>query len=218
MKNIRRRKTTHQPQPLQQPFEACVEVGRFGIDGEVDVLKRDKEILMVELVKLRQQQQNTRNHLQSMENRLKRTELRHQQMMKFLARAMQNPNLLQQLAQQREWRKELEEAISNKRRKPIDYQGPSDVEECSAFVKLEQEEYNDISEELEACDMDLVTNMGEQSGSQKNTEEEEKGGAELESRNEDFEGVLLWEEFLNEGAEEDLLGLEECEEDINVLG
>ncbi|TKY53773.1 Heat stress transcription factor A-6b [Spatholobus suberectus] len=210
LKSIRRRKTTYQSQPPQQAPDPCVEVGRFGLDGEVDGLRRDKQVLMVELVKLRQQQQNTRNHLQSMESRLKKTEQKQQQMMKFLARAMQNPNFLQQLVQQKEWRKELEEAFSNKRRRPIN-QGPC---ECSAFVKLEQQEYNDISE-LEVSHMDLVMNMGGQSGSQKNTEEEK--GSELDgSRNEGFEEVL-WEELLNEGTEEDLLGLEEDDEDITVL-
>ncbi|KAK7393722.1 hypothetical protein VNO78_22286 [Psophocarpus tetragonolobus] len=183
LKNIRRRKTIHQqPHPLQQALDPCVEVGRFGLDGEVDGLRRDKQVLMVELLKLRQQQQNTRNQLQSMETRLKRTEQKQQQMMKFLARAMQNPNFLQQLVQRRELRKELEESFSNKRRRPID-QGTS-------LVKLEQQEYNE------------------------NIEEEK--GQELETRNEGIEEVL-WEELLNEGIEEDLLGLEEDDEDITVL-
>ncbi|RDX91335.1 Heat stress transcription factor A-6b, partial [Mucuna pruriens] len=192
LKNIRRRKSTHQPQAPKEALDPCVEVGRFGIDGEVDGLRRDKQVLMVELVKLRQQQQNTRNSIQSMESRLKKSEKKQQQMTKFLARAMQNPNFLQQLVLQREWRKELEEAFANKRRRPID-QGPS--------VKLEQ-----------VSDMDLVTNMGEQSGSQKNSVEEK--GAEIESGNDGMEEVL-WEELLNEG--EDLLGLEDDDEDITVL-
>ncbi|XP_027364390.1 heat stress transcription factor A-6b-like [Abrus precatorius] len=219
LKNIRRRKTT-QPQQPQQVLDPCVEVGRFGLDGEVDRLRRDKQVLMVELVKLRQQQQNTRTNLQSMESRLKKTEQKQQRMMQFLARAMQNPDFLQQLVQQKEWRKELEEAFSKKRRRPID-QGPSNIEvaelgyaeECSTFVKLEQQEYTDISE-FEVSDIDLVMNMGEQSGSQKNTEEE--NGAELESGNEDIEEVF-WEDFLYESTEEDLLGLQEDDEDISVL-
>ncbi|KAG5125676.1 hypothetical protein JHK82_026511 [Glycine max] len=205
LKNIRRKKTlTNQQQAL--PIDHCVEVGRFGsLDGEVDALRRDKQVLMVELVKLRQQQQNTRNNLQSMENRLKRTQKQQQQMMKFLTRAMQNPNFLQQLVQQREWRKDLEEAatFSNKRIR-------SDVEECSSFVKLEhEEEHNNdiISSELEVSDMDLII---------MNTEEEEEKllGAEIESINEE----VLWEELLNEGTEGDvLIGLEEDDEDIVVL-
>ncbi|KAK7354898.1 hypothetical protein VNO80_14140 [Phaseolus coccineus] len=212
LKIIRRRRTTHQPQPPQKSLDHCVEVGRFGLDGEIDGLRREKQVLMVELVKLRQQQQNTKDHLQSMENRLKKTEQKQQQMMKFLARAMQNPNFLQQLVQQREWRKELEEAFTNKRRRPID-EGRNDAEECSSLVKLEQEEYTEISE-LEVCDIELAMNI--QSGSQKKTCGEEEKGGELESRNGGVEEVLL-EELLNEGVE-DLLALENDDnEDIILL-
>ncbi|KAJ1431544.1 Winged helix-like DNA-binding domain superfamily [Sesbania bispinosa] len=216
LKNIRRKKTT-QPQPPQQVLDPCVELGRFGLDGEVDRLRRDKQVLMVELVKLRQQQQNTRNYLQSMEGRLKKTEQKQQQIMNFLARAMQNPNFLQQLVQKKELRKELEEAFSKKRRRPID-QGPSNVEvaesgyaeECSGMVKLEQQEYTDMSE-LEVSDLELAMNMGEQSGSQKNLEEK---GVEIESRNKDID-EMFWEDFLNEGDEEDLLGFKEDGKYIN---
>jgi len=210
LKMIRRRKSSHQAQAPQQSLDHCVEVGRFGLDGEMDGLRRDKKVLILELVKLRQQQQNTKNHLQSMENRLKKTEQKQQQMMKFLARAMKNPNFLQQLVQQREWRKELEEAFSNKRRRDID-QGHSDGEECS-----QEEKYNEISE-LEVCDIELAMKMGEESGSQKkNCGEEEKGG-EVESGNEGIEKVL-WEELSNEGVEEDLLALENDDnEQITLL-
>ncbi|WVZ21823.1 hypothetical protein V8G54_000367 [Vigna mungo] len=110
---------------LSARFE--VEVGLFGLDGEVDRLKRDRQVLMAELVKLRQQQQNTRVHIQAMEGRLKRTEQKQQQTMNFLARAMQNPNFVQQLVQQKKLRKEVMEAFSKKRRS-LD-QGSSNVVE-----------------------------------------------------------------------------------------
>ncbi|XP_019105332.2 heat stress transcription factor A-2c [Beta vulgaris subsp. vulgaris] len=122
LKNIRRRKnSSNNPYfPQQGGNDPCVELGRFGLDEEVDRLVRDKQVLMMELVKLRQQQQNTRAYIQAMEQRLQTTEIKQQQMMNFLARAMQNPVFLQQLVQQKEKRKELEEALSKKRRRPID--------------------------------------------------------------------------------------------------
>ena len=54
LKNIRRRKANHQSHAMQQQgvVEPCVEVGPFGLDGEVDRLRRDRQVLMVELVKL----------------------------------------------------------------------------------------------------------------------------------------------------------------------
>lgn len=200
----------------QDDVESCVEVGQFGLDEEVDRLRRDRQVLMVELVKLRQQQQNTRAHLQAMEGRLKRTEQKQQQMMNFLARAMQNPNFVQQLVQQTEWRKELEEAFSKKRRRPIE-QGPSDVvevgdlgcaEESSTFVKLEPRECTDKILEFELPDLDFYSlNLEESSGSQKRTEEDH---IQLESRDNDIDDVF-WQDLLNEGIKHQNV------EDVDVL-
>ena len=230
LKNIRRRKANHQSHAMQQQgvVEPCVEVGPFGLDGEVDRLRRDRQVLMVELVKLRQQQQSTKSHLQEMEGRLKKTEQKQQQMMNFLARAMQNPNFVQQLAQQKEyWRKELEEAFSKKRRRPID-QGPSNVvevggddellgcaEECSDFVKLEPQEYysDDKVLEFEVPDLDLALNLDEENiESQKRIMEEEH--VQLENSRERYIDEVFWQDLLNEGIEDQgVLGVE----DVDVL-
>ncbi|KAL3828759.1 hypothetical protein ACJIZ3_017561 [Penstemon smallii] len=130
LKNIRRKKnsSSNSQSSNQATFESCVEVGRFGLDAEIDSLRRDKQVLMMELVKLRQQQQNTKSYLKAMEQRLKGTELKQQQAMSFMAKAIQNPNILQQIVQQKDRRKEIEEAICKKRRKKID-DGSVDVEE-----------------------------------------------------------------------------------------
>lgn len=80
----------------------CVEVGKFGLEGEIEQLKRDKNVLMMELVRLRQQQQSTERELRNMGQRLQSTEQRQQQMMTFLAKVMQSPAFLSQLMQQSE--------------------------------------------------------------------------------------------------------------------
>lgn len=214
LKNIRRRRANQQSQAMQQGVEPCVEVGQFGLDGEVDRLRRDRQVLMVELVKLRQQQQSTKTHLQEMERRLKKTEQKQQQMMNFLARAMQNPNFVQQLVQQKEWRKELEEAFSKKRRRPIDL-GPSNVveadelgcaQECSAFVKLEPREFTDKVLEFEVPDLDLPLHLEENIGMEEDL-------IQLESRDKDIDDVF-WQNLLNEGIEnEGVLSVE----DVDIL-
>ncbi|CAJ1977157.1 unnamed protein product [Sphenostylis stenocarpa] len=222
LKKIRRRKTNHQSQAMQQGVDPCVEVGQFGLDWEVDRLRRDRQVLMVELVKLRQQQQNTRVHIQAMEGRVKRTEQKQQQMMNFLARAMQNPNFMQQLVQQKEWRKELEEAFSNKRRRPLD-QGPSNVvevgelgcaEEYSGFFQLEPQVYTDKALEFEVPDLDLAVNLEEQSGSQKRMEGDY---IQLESIDKDID-ELFWQDLLNEGIEDQgVLGVDVLAEQLGYL-
>ncbi|KAF4389233.1 hypothetical protein G4B88_003046 [Cannabis sativa] len=168
LKKIRRRKGAHQVPPphhqySHQPASSssccsnldppCVEVGRFGLDGEVDRLKRDKQVLMVELVKLRQQQQNTKTYLQTMEDRLKRTERKQQQMVSFLAKAMKNPEFVQQLIQHKDKRKKLEEAIRTKRRRHIAMEQGHQVQlddhdyiaKSGIFVKMEPRHDEDYS-------------------------------------------------------------------------
>lgn len=73
LKTINRRKPSlqgnnqqQQPQLQNAPIPACVEVGKFGLEEEIERLKRDKNVLMQELVRLRQQQQTTDHQLQTL--------------------------------------------------------------------------------------------------------------------------------------------------------
>ncbi|CAN1173666.1 Heat shock factor protein HSF8 [Linum perenne] len=109
LKGISRRKPVHghSQQQVQSSHGqqissvgACVEVGKFGLEEEVERLKRDKNVLMQELVRLKQQQQSTDGQLQTMVKRLQGMEQRQQQMMSFLAKAMQSPGFFSQFVQQ----------------------------------------------------------------------------------------------------------------------
>ncbi|KAF7836556.1 heat stress transcription factor A-1b-like [Senna tora] len=106
LKSISRRKPAQlngnqQPSLVQNsPAGAFIEVGKFGLEEEVERLQRDKNVLMQELVRLRQQQQATDNQLQSVGQRVQVMEQRQQQMMSFLAKAMQSPGFLAQFVQQ----------------------------------------------------------------------------------------------------------------------
>ncbi|KAI4986844.1 hypothetical protein ZWY2020_019474 [Hordeum vulgare] len=110
----------HQQQPQLQnaPIPSCVEVGKFGMEEEIEMLKRDKNVLMQELVRLRQQQQTTDHQLQTLGKRLHGMEQRQQQMMSFLAKAMQSPGFLAQFVQQNENSKRRIVAANKKRRLP----------------------------------------------------------------------------------------------------
>ncbi|XP_061992537.1 heat stress transcription factor A-6b-like [Rosa rugosa] len=220
LENIRRRRTSHH-YGSKQDLDSCIEVGSFGsLDGEIDQLRRDKEVLMEELVKLRQQQQTARVHLHGMEDRLKRTEMKQQQMMNFLARAMQNPNFIQQLVQKKERKKQLEEAITKKRRRSIEV-GVLGQGRGEAVVKVEPEYYGDISEldvsGLDNFAMDMpVTDENEKvhDGEEcmEKEEEHERRGKEISE--------VFWKEFLNKGVDEEIevLGVQEGdEEDVSVL-
>ncbi|KAL3161058.1 hypothetical protein ABBQ38_009441 [Trebouxia sp. C0009 RCD-2024] len=100
LKDITRRKATagaHSELTISQN-QPAIEIGRYGgLEEQVEHLKRDKNLLMLELVRLRQQQQNTDQETKRLLARLESTEQRQQQMMAFLAKAVQNPAFLQEL-------------------------------------------------------------------------------------------------------------------------
>ncbi|XVE97693.1 hypothetical protein REPUB_Repub03eG0040800 [Reevesia pubescens] len=81
---------------------ACVELGHFGLDEEIERLKRDRSVLLAEIVRLRQQQQHSRDQIVAMEERLQSTERKQKQIMTFFAKALRNPTFIQQFAQKRQ--------------------------------------------------------------------------------------------------------------------
>ncbi|XP_008812463.1 heat stress transcription factor A-1-like [Phoenix dactylifera] len=90
----------HQSEGRNSSVNACVEVGKFGPKEEIEMLKRDKNVLMQELVKLRQHQQNTDHELHILRQRIQGMEQHQQQMMSFLAMVVKSPGFLAQLMQQ----------------------------------------------------------------------------------------------------------------------
>lgn len=124
LKGISRRKPAHGqgnqqvPQVQSASVGSCVEVGKFGIEEDVEQLKRDKNDLMQELVRLRQQQQTTDNQLQTVGQRVHTMEQRQQHMMSFLAKAMQSPGFLTQLVHQQNDSSRRISGVNKKRRLP----------------------------------------------------------------------------------------------------
>lgn len=160
----------------------------------------------MELVKLRQQQQNTRSCLQAMEERLRGTEIKQQQMMAFLARAMRNPAFIQQLLQHKERRKVIEEDVTKKRRRPIEYGESSNSVEFGFEVS-----------ELEVLAMEMQ-GLGRGGG-----EQEEEEDNEVFETNENLNKELdqeFWEELFSEKFERelDILYAQRNDEDhVNLL-
>lgn len=170
-------------------------------------------MLMMELVKLRQQQQNTRAYLEAMEQRLQGTEMRQQQMMAFLARAMKNPTFLYQLLQQKKM-KELEEAMSKKRRRSIEQAPSSDViAESSGGVKSEPLEFEDYGFEVSELEVLAKEMQGFRRGRRAQHEAPESSSLERLD-NELDEG--FWEELFSDHFEGELDINEGEGEDVDV--
>ena len=74
--------------------QAVLEVGKFGVENEIEQLKRDKNVLMLELMRVRNQQQQMQNQMESYSSRLERQEKIANNVMTFLSNAVQNPAVL----------------------------------------------------------------------------------------------------------------------------
>ncbi|KAL8142078.1 hypothetical protein V2J09_015110 [Rumex salicifolius] len=112
LSSIKRRK--HHPgsaQPkvssnVDQPVEVVDKFDLSSLEKEVEALKTDKNVLMQELVQLREHQANSQEKLILLRERLQGMETSQQQLLSFLVIVMQNPALLSQLLTPKEncWR------------------------------------------------------------------------------------------------------------------
>ncbi|KAG2496875.1 hypothetical protein HYH03_005274 [Edaphochlamys debaryana] len=76
----------------------AIELGAYGgFREEIDSLKRDKNLLMVELVRVRQQQQSSEAKMRELQSRLEATETKQQTMINMFAAAFKNPSMFQRM-------------------------------------------------------------------------------------------------------------------------
>ncbi|EIE20738.1 hypothetical protein COCSUDRAFT_57302 [Coccomyxa subellipsoidea C-169] len=134
------------------PGNAAIEVGSFGgVMDEVEALKRDKTVLMLELVRLRQQQQASDAEIRTMQAKVEKTEQGQQKIMSFLQQAVSNPAFLHQLLNAHQSNNRMSEEGRKRRRavRPgeradntkalISYQ-PQEEDFSSPFLHLLQRE------------------------------------------------------------------------------
>ncbi|KAK7345864.1 hypothetical protein VNO77_16477 [Canavalia gladiata] len=209
LRNIRRRKG---PCQVTQG-KKCVEVGDCGVDEEIDRLRHDKRVLMMELVNLRQQQQNTRMCILEMEQRLQGTEIKQQQMMEFLARAIRNPSFIHQLFQQNK-RNELEEALTKKRRRQIEVGESSSEGEGRRTVKVEQLEFGDCEFGVSELEMLALEMQGFGKGRIEKEAPESQDKLHRELDEQFWEEVLFGDKF--EGRL-DIPTAKDKDEAVNIL-
>lgn len=113
LKTIRRKRNFTQSSVQHGGGGPCVELGQFGMDVELERLQRDRNLLMAEVVKLKQQHHKSRELIMIMEERMSCAEKKQRQMMSFMAKAFTSPLFVQEYAQ-KNGRKRVE--IGQKRR------------------------------------------------------------------------------------------------------
>ncbi|CAA2959589.1 heat shock factor HSF30 [Olea europaea subsp. europaea] len=157
LKSIKRRRNVMQSS-TSQGGNSCVELGHFGVEEEVERLKRDRNVLMTEIVKLKQQQHNSREQIMEIEERICSTERKQQQMMSFIAKAFGNPMFVQHYMDKYAQKQERLE-IGQKRRLSMSpsVENSQDavsvamgMNPCSNNTSQEEEELANIQLEIEA--------------------------------------------------------------------
>ncbi|XVF35041.1 hypothetical protein REPUB_Repub18cG0111000 [Reevesia pubescens] len=94
-----------------------------GLEAELEILKKSQSALQLEVLKLRQQQEESNHQLSVVEGRIRFAECRQQQMCNFFAKIAKYPNFIQQLIQKRkQQKKELDEGEFSKKRKLLETQ------------------------------------------------------------------------------------------------
>ncbi|WOK96995.1 hypothetical protein Cni_G05703 [Canna indica] len=150
LKNIKRRRNVAQSSHQHHGGgDACVELGRFGLETEADRLRRDRNVLMLEIVKLRQQQQASRAQLLEIERRMRSTERRQQQTMTFLARVLRNPTFARRLMLRGEQQRQLVGGAGRKRRlpeNPISDDLPATVDGIAVSSEMEKLLFNVVDD------------------------------------------------------------------------
>ncbi|MED6109274.1 hypothetical protein PIB30_031817 [Stylosanthes scabra] len=120
LKNIRRRSKynkLHQGAFIN-PSKPCLE-------AEVEKLKKDQNILKLEILKLRQQQENSHIHLTTVQDRIQSAETKQYQMIYFLTRMAKKPLFVEQLLQKVKRKREIDGADTFKRPRRLLEPAPS---------------------------------------------------------------------------------------------
>ncbi|KAA3455189.1 heat stress transcription factor A-3 [Gossypium australe] len=161
LKNIQRRKTP-QSQQVGNHFGSSTEAGRSGVEGEIERLRKEKSMLMQEVVELQQEQQGTARHVEVVNQRLQSAEQRQKQMVSFLAKLFQNPAFLARLRQKKE---QGEIGSSRMRRKFVKHQlvelVDSETPAEGQIVKYSKLDWRDIA--ISPSAPDIIPTSVEQS-------------------------------------------------------
>ncbi|XP_068665404.1 heat stress transcription factor A-4b-like [Aristolochia californica] len=143
LKNIHRRKPIHSHSQHHQTqgttSGALPESEKQELDDEIERLKQEKGMLLTDLQRHTQQQQEMDSQMQSLEEKLRQMEYRQRQMMSFLARVIQKPGFLSNLVHHSE--------NQNKKRrlpKPDYLCEEPDMENGDEIVTVENRERSDV--------------------------------------------------------------------------
>ncbi|GMP62832.1 hypothetical protein CsSME_00024788 [Camellia sinensis var. sinensis] len=190
LKNIERRK--HNPQNVQQPgvMRPCLNSANFGIETELEKLRNDRMKMKMEIMKLKQQQENTESYFAAVKERIGYTECKQQDVLIFMAKAFSNPAFFHQFIHLMRPKKELcNDQIAKKQRLAAASQSNEDQ-----VTNKNQEELTTKHSEVERQFSALLDDESSPSRDQKINAAPGPLSPDLSSDN-----YILWEKLLEDG-------------------
>ncbi|KAL3361104.1 hypothetical protein AABB24_014151 [Solanum stoloniferum] len=204
----------------QQGSGACIEIGYYGMEEELERLKRDKNVLMTEIVKLRQQQQSARNQIIAVGEKIESQERKQEQMMSFLAKIFSNPTFLQQYLDKHVQRKDKQRIeVGQKRRLTMtpSAENLQNVATGSDHQPMNYSSHQEREAELASIDMLFSAAMDNESSSNvRSASVVTANGTDMEPGPEDIWEELLSEDLLSGDQAEEVLVVEQPEFDVDV--
>ncbi|OWM83130.1 heat stress transcription factor A-2c-like [Punica granatum] len=152
LNNIRRRARASQSHPRRAGMSLTISENKRTVDVEAqaEIMKKDGDELRLEIFKLRQEQEISQNEISAIEERIRRAENRHQHMFLFLAKAVRNPNFVQQLIQKKRSSdpemRQLKMAGGHSKKRPR-LQMPIDPEAAEFLIEVMKPNLSDDNQE-----------------------------------------------------------------------
>lgn len=210
----RRRNVAHSVH--NQGVGPCIEIGHFGKEEEMERLKRDKSLLVTEIVKLRQKQQISSAQIAAMDERLRNTERKQHLAMSFLAKLLTNPSLVRQCLDKYAERKDQRHLeVGQKRRLTMSPPGAENLQDTASVAMQGDEVETDMESLLSAA---LMVNESSMSSMEPSSfASTSGGGAETDAVSESFWGeMLLAEGGVHNQVEQGLMIGNESEVNVEI--
>ncbi|VFQ79886.1 unnamed protein product [Cuscuta campestris] len=161
------------------------------MEEEIERLKRDKSLLVTEIVKLRQKQQSSSAQIAAMDERLRNTERKQHLAMSFLAKLLTNPSLIRQCLDKYAEKKDLRQLeIGQKRRLTMSPPGAENLQDMASIATQGDEVEADMESLFSAALMVNESNMSSMEPSSF-ASTSGGGGAETDAVSERFWGEML---------------------------
>ncbi|KAJ7958372.1 Heat shock transcription factor [Quillaja saponaria] len=220
LKTIRRRRSVTQGMQQQGGGEACVELGKYGLENEIEKLKGDRYMLMTEIIRLRQQQQNSSEQITAMEDRIQATDRKQQRTLPFLAKALNNPTFVQQITQKSSHSRELQGVEIGRKRRLTASPSLENLQEEAVPLAMAIPNGHIFNcpgqdqEELAAMESEIETFFSDAMEDDESCNDMKAG--ELGSVNDTIWEELLNEDLIAENPEEEIIVGDQSEIDVQV--